>query len=120
MRFGEEPNADGGKDNRSGNSGSSLTVTAPEVLLATNKLTQLEDLRALYRSTFEEWALRVGRVDQMHESAQEVDGLTEARVRATEAEVGYRDVRNRLVEVMVAGTTSVHGSENQPQKIRRL
>lgn len=70
------------------------------------KLNRLEDLRSLYRSAFGEWASQTGRLHKIRDSAQESGGLEEAQERTTEAEAAYRDVRNRLVEEMVAGTCS--------------
>ena len=66
----------------------------------TNKLNRLDDLRSLYRSTFGEWASQEGRFQGIRDSDQEGCGIEEARVRATEAEAAYRDVRNRLVDEM--------------------
>jgi hypothetical protein len=65
-----------------------------------NKTTKLEDLRGLYRAAFEEWALQVGRLDRVRESAAESGVLEEAQGRTTAAEAGYRDTRNRLAEEM--------------------
>jgi len=71
-----------------------------------NRFNRLEDLRSLYRSTFEEWASQVGQLDEIRHSAQEGHGLREAQQRTAQAEAGYRDVRNRLVEAIAAGTHS--------------
>jgi len=71
-----------------------------------NKFNRLEDLRSLYRSKFEEWASQVGQLDEIRDSAQEGHGFGEARQRTAQAEAGYRDVRNRLLEEMAAGAQS--------------
>ena len=68
-----------------------------------NKFNRLEDLRSLYRSTFEEWASQVGQLDEIRGSAQEGQGLREALQRTARAEAGYRCARSRLAEEMVAG-----------------
>lgn len=64
---------------------------------------RLEDLRSLYRSTFEEWASQVGHLDAIRDSACEGDGLRETQERTTAAEARYRKVRNRLVQEMTFG-----------------
>ena len=95
---------------RSGSSGclSAAVVesAAPNGCKDMNKFNRLEDLRSLYRSTFEEWASQVVQLDEIRASAQEGQGLREAQQRTAQAETGYRDVRNRLVEEMAAGAHS--------------
>ena len=71
-----------------------------------NRFNRLNNLRSLYRSTFDEWASQVVRLDEISASAQEGRGLRAAQQRTAQAETGYRDVRNRLVEEMAAGAHS--------------
>lgn len=68
-----------------------------------NKLIRLEQLRSLYRSTFEEWVSQVGRLDQIRDSAHEGHALREIQGSTTTAEGCYREVRNQLAKEMVAG-----------------
>jgi hypothetical protein len=65
---------------------------------------QTEDLQALYRTAFDEWALQVGRLDRIRGSAPEEGVLEEAQRRTVAAEASYRDLRNRLTEEMGGGT----------------
>ncbi|MEQ1884803.1 MAG: hypothetical protein ABL967_07050 [Bryobacteraceae bacterium] len=69
-----------------------------------NKFRRLEDLRSLYRSTFQEWATQVGLLDKLRASAPGAHGLSDAQRRAEQADAEHRDVRNRLVEAMAGGT----------------
>lgn len=69
-----------------------------------NKLSHLEDLRSLYRSTFEAWASQVSQLDKIRASAPQGQGLSDALQRTAQADMEHRDVRNRLVEEMAAGT----------------
>ena len=68
-----------------------------------NKLGQLEYLRSLYRSTFEEWASQVGRLDEIRDLAHEGSALGGTPGSIASAEARYRDVRNRLAIAMAAG-----------------
>ncbi len=68
-----------------------------------NKLGQLEYLRSLYRSTFEEWALQVGRLDEIRDLAHEGGAVGGTQEGIASAEARYRDVRNQLASEMAAG-----------------
>jgi len=71
-----------------------------------NKPEQLEDLRARYRTAFGEWALRAGHLESIRDSAPEGQVLEDAQCRTIEAETGYREVRDRLADRMVAAGMS--------------
>jgi hypothetical protein len=67
-----------------------------------NRLKQLEELWSLYRTAFGEWASQVGRLDVIRRTAPESGVLEGERCRVAAAETRYREIRNRLVDEMVA------------------
>ena len=71
-----------------------------------NENKPLEDLRALYRAAFEDWTLQAGRLERLRDSAPNDSVLGDAQRRTAQAETGYREVRNRLADEMVAGRVS--------------
>ncbi len=80
--------------------------------------TQLEDLRSLYRSAFDEWASQVRRLGDIRDSVQENATLEQAQDHlTTSAEAHYRDARNRLAAVMVS---EPEGSEDLSKTSQHL
>jgi hypothetical protein len=78
----------------------------------------LEDLRALYRAAFEEWASSAGRLEQVRDSVLQDRVLEDAQFRTAEAETSYREVRNRLADEMVADRTSAESDRNMKTRVR--
>ena len=78
-----------------------------------NKFNRLEDLRFLYRSTFGEWVSQVAQLGEIRDSAHKGNGLQETEERTAQAEAGYRDARNRLVDEMDAAGCSAPVAEKE-------
>jgi len=66
-----------------------------------NKETHSERLREDYKGAFGAWAEQVNRLQVINSSPAGVGVIEEAEARVSEAEVAYRDSRDRLTNDMV-------------------
>ena len=66
----------------------------------TEENTHSEQLRNDYKGAFSEWALQVSRLKEVAQAASDCGVVKEAAQRAAEAELAYRDSRDRLTDDM--------------------
>jgi hypothetical protein len=66
----------------------------------TQENTHFDRLRADYNGAFDEWALQVSRLQAVAASAPSTFAVKEAEERVAEAEIVYRNTRDRLTDDM--------------------
>jgi len=60
-------------------------------------------LRAEYNGAFHEWAFEVNRLHQINQDAVDSSVIEQAQDRVAEAEISYREVRDRLTDQIQPG-----------------
>lgn len=60
-------------------------------------------LRAEYNGAFHEWAFEVNRLHRINQDAADSSVIEQAQDRVAEAEISYREVRDRLTDEIQPG-----------------